>query len=437
MPLQEDIMNKHKHLTLDDRIIIQHGLEAGESFRSIAGDLGKDPGTISKEVKTHIQFKQTGCYGKPYNNCLLRKNCGFQSLCGKVKCNRTCSFCHSYECSTLCKEYTPETCLKLTKSPYVCNGCETRRKCSLEKRLYSASAAQKEYEAIRSEARQGLQITEKDALRLDALISPLLLKGQSLHHICVSQADEVMLHERTLYHYVNKGVFSARNIDMPRVVRMGRRKPKTTFKVDRKCRENRTYLDYRTFMEANPGIPVVEIDSVEGTKGGKVLLTIHFVVPQYMLAFIREANTSRSVTDVFNVLFEELGLEGFKEIFPVLLGDNGSEFSNPAAIEYTPDGILRSRVFFCDPHAPYQKGAAENNHTLLRRIIPKGTSFDGFNQEHITLLMNHVNSYIRKNLGDKSPYEAFTDIYGDDFVKKMGAELISPDKVIMHPSLLK
>jgi len=156
-----------------------------------------------------------------------------------------------------------------------------------------------------------------------------------------------------------------------------------------------------------------------------------------MLAFIREANTSRSVTEVFNVLFEELGLEDFKEIFSVLFGDNGSEFSKPSTIEYTPDGILRSRVFFYDPHAPYQKGAAENNHTLLRRIIPKGTSFDGFNQEHITLLMNHVNSYIRKNLGDKSPYEAFTDIYGDDFVKKMGAELISPDKVIMHPSLLK
>lgn len=434
---QEDIMNKHKHLTLDDRIRIQHGLEAGESFRTISLNLGKDPGTISREVKAHIQFKQTGCYGKPYNNCLLRKNCGFQTLCGKIGCKRTCSFCNSYECSTLCKEYIPETCLKLTKPPYVCNGCENRRRCPLEKRLYSASAAQKEYEEIRSEARQGLQISERDAVRLDALISPLLRQGQSLHHICVSHADEIMHNERTLYHYVDKGIFSARNIDMPRVMRMGRRKTRSSFKVDKKCRENRTYLDYRAFMDDNPDLPLVEIDSVEGTKGGKVLLTIHFVVPQYMLAFIREANTSRSVTEVFNMLYKELGLEGFKDIFPVLLGDNGSEFSNPAAIEYTADGIFRSRVFFCDPQASYQKGAAENNHSLLRRIIPKGTSLDRFTQEHITLAMNHVNSYIRKNLGNKAPYKAFTEIYGDDFIKKMGAELIPPDKVIMHPSLLK
>jgi len=430
-------MNKHKHLNLDDRIRIQKGLEADESFRAIAVALGKDPGTVSKEVKGHIQFKQTGCYGKPYNNCLLRKNCGFQSLCGKSKCYRTCSFCHTYNCSTLCKEYTPESCPRLTKAPYVCNGCEARMRCSLEKRLYSASAAQKEYEETRSEARQGLQITEKESLRLDALISPLILKGQSLHHICVSKADEIMLHERTLYNYVDKGVFSARNIDMPRVVRMGRRKPKTTFKVDRKCRENRTYKDYKKFMEANPDLPVVEIDSVEGIKGGKVLLTIHFVVPQFMLAFIRDANTSRSVTDIFNSLYDELGLERFRELFPVLLGDNGSEFSNPSAIEYTTDGSFRSRVFYCDPRAPYQKGAAENNHAILRRIIPKGNSLDGFTQEHITLAMNHVNSYIRKNLGDRSPYEVFTMFYGDDFIKKMGASFIAPDNVIMHPSLLK
>lgn len=433
----EDTMNKHKHLTHEDRSVIQQRLVEGESFKSIARELNKDPSTISKEIRNHIQFKQTGCYGKPYNNCSLRLNCSYQHLCGKIKCRRICGFCQTYPCFSLCSEYKPESCLKLTRAPYVCNGCETRRSCSLEKRLYSASAAQKEYEEIRSEARQGLQITEKEMLRLDALISPLLLKGQSLHHICVHQADVIMYHERTLYHYVNKGIFSARNINMPRVVRMGRRKRKSSYRVDRKCRENRTYLDYKQFMGDHPDLPVVEIDSVEGIKGGKVLLTIHFVVPQLMLAFLREANTSQSVIDIFNDLYDLLGPDGFCELFPVLLGDNGSEFSNPSAIEYSPEGRLRTRLFYCDPQASYQKGAAENNHTLLRRIIPKGSSLDRFTQKDITQMMNHINSYTRKNLGDKTPYAVFSALYGEHFLKKIGVDLVAPDKVTMHPSLLK
>ena len=89
-------MRKHKHLTLDDRIRIQQELEARESFKAISRELGKDPTTISKEVKGHIQFKRSGCYGKPFNNCSLRRNCSYKNLCGKKKCNRVCSFCNSF-----------------------------------------------------------------------------------------------------------------------------------------------------------------------------------------------------------------------------------------------------------------------------------------------------------------------------------------------------
>ena len=64
-------------------------------------------------------------------------------------------------------------------------------------------------------------------------------------------------------------------------------------------------------------------------------LTIHFVDTSLMLAFLRDANTSKSVTDIFNMLDESLGKTLFKRLFPVILTDNGSEFSNPKAIEYS------------------------------------------------------------------------------------------------------
>jgi IS30 family transposase len=431
-------MNKHSHLTLDDRLEIQKHLKEGKSFKFIATELRKDPTTISKEVRTHIQFNKSGCYNKAFNDCLNRMGCLAQHLCGNKRCNRYCCFCNAHSCGSLCSEYQIEICSRHAKPPYVCNGCEKKSKCTLEKRTYSGLPAQKEYEHILTEARQGLQITEEDALRLDALISPLLLKGQSLHHICVNHADEIMQDERTLYRYVASGIFKARNLDMPRVMRMGKRKKKRdSFKVDKKCRVNRTYQDFLKFMSENPCLTIVEMDSVEGKKGGKVLLTLHFVVPQLMFAFIRDANTSRSVTEIFEGLYGALQPEDFCRLFQVLLGDNGSEFSNPTAIEKDQQGNQRTMVFYCDPQASYQKGAAENNHTLIRRIIPKGTPMDSFTQEDISLMMNHINSYSRQNLGDKTPYAVFAALYGEEVLKKMGADLINPDKVTLHPSLLK
>lgn len=431
-------MDKHSHLTFDDRLKIQKHITEGKSFKFIAGELGKDPTTISKEIKNHIQFLKTGCYGKVHNDCLNRMDCTALHLCGNKRCRHYCRFCITHRCASLCPEYQLEVCSRLSLPPYVCNSCEERRSCTLEKRTYSALPAQKEYEHIRTEARQGLQITEEDVLRLDALISPLILKGQSLHHICVNHSDEIMQDERTLYRYVARGIFKARNLDMPRVVRMGKRKKKRdSFKVDKKCRINRTYQDFLKFMSEHPGLTIVEMDSVEGKKGGKVLLTLHFVVPQLMLAFIRDANTSRSVTEIFDGLYGELQPEDFCRLFQVLLGDNGSEFSNPTAIEKDQQGNQRTMVFYCDPQASYQKGAAENNHTLIRRIIPKGTPMDNLTQEDISLMMNHINSYSRPNLGDKTPYAIFAALYGEEILKKMGAVLIPHDKVTLHPSLLK
>jgi len=431
-------MCNNKHLTQEERNIIEQRLSCKESFKNIAREIEKDPTTIAKEVKNHIQFRKTGCYGRAFNDCKHRMDCPVMHLCGNLQCKHYCRFCKSHMCSSQCHEYQKEICPRLSKPPYVCNGCEYRTSCTLEKKVYSATYAQREYEAVRSECRQGLQISEGEALRLDSIISPLLMKGQSLHHICINHADEIMVDQRTLYSYVDKGIFTARNINMPRVVRMGRRKKnKDHFKVDKKCRMGRTHQDFLKFMQEHPDFPVVEMDTVEGKTGGKVLLTLHFTIPQLTLAFIRNANTSQSVIDIFNQLYMELGPDTFRKLFPVLLADNGSEFSNPSAIENDLHGCQRTRIFYCDPQAPYQKGAAENNHSLIRRIIPKGTSFDNFTQQDITLMVNHINSYGRLNLGNRTPYWVFASLYGEEILRRMNVELIPPDKVTLHPSLLK
>uniref|UniRef100_UPI002ED27444 hypothetical protein n=1 Tax=Faecalicatena faecalis TaxID=2726362 RepID=UPI002ED27444 len=166
--------------------------------------------------------------------------------------------------------------------------------------------------------------------------------------------------------------------------------------------------------------------------------TIHFVETSLMLAFLREANTSASIIEIMNLLDKVLGIETFRRLFPVILTDNGSEFSNPKEIEQrntVPCNL--TNVFYCDPSAPYQKGACEVNHELIRRILPKGSSFDDLTQKDIVLMMNHINSYKRKKLNNRSPYEAFSFYYGEDVLKKLGCSPVAAENIILKPKLLK
>lgn len=430
-------MTKSKHFTLSERITMEHMVKDSFSFKAIARELGRDCTSISKEIKHHITLKRTGSYGKSFNNCVQRFSCKKSYICDSTSCRTYyCRFCS--KCSDVCSDYKEYICPLQSKPPYVCNGCSSLRKCTLQKSFYSAATAQNEYETRLSESRSGIITTEEEILRLDRIISPLIQRGQSIHHICSNNMDTIMHSEKSIYNYIDYNLFSARNIDLPRkVIYRPRKKSINKFKVDKSCRINRTYQDFLNYMKENPDTPVVEIDSVEGTKGGKVLLTIHFTNSQLMLAFIRDANTSRSVIDIFEDLYWELGPDIFLELFPVILTDNGSEFSNPEAIEFDKLGNSRTRIFYCDPSAPYQKGAVENNHELIPRIVPKGHSFNSYLQKDISLMMDHINSYGRKKLNDRSPCSVFSFLHGVVTLKKLGSEFISPNEIILRPTLLK
>ena len=428
---------KFAHMTEDDRYKIKNGLDHGHSFKEISRITGKDCTTISKEVKNRRVYRKKGCFGQSFNDCINRIGCSVSNLCENGRCKRkACRTCGKIKCYDICCDYKREFCDMLGKAPYVCNGCIKKERCTLEKALYEPVAAQKEYRQILSESREGFSICENEAKRLDGIISPLLLKGHSLHHICVNNKSRIMCSERTLYKYVGASMFKARNIDMPRTVRFRMRKKKSGFKVDKSCHKSRTYADFRAYCASNPGVGIVEMDTVHGEPGGKGILTLHFVDLHFMWMILIDDLSAQSVTDAFFTIRGRFGTELFLKLFPVILTDRGSEFSDPQKIEAGEDGELLSRVFYCDPLQSQQKGSAENNHSLLRRIIPKGTSLENYTQGDITLSMNHVNSYGRPSLNERSPYELFAAIFGEDVLKKIGAEFVPPDKIILRPSLI-
>ena len=437
LPVRTGGLFMAKHLSLEDRNLIAQRLTEGCSFKSIANELDRNCTTISREVRNHLVFVKKGTIGKCFNACKHKFSCTKFHICAKCLYNKSRSLCKNCKlCNYICKDFEEAFCSKLLEPPYVCNGCPKRSTtCTWEKRFYKPLDAWKEYRDVLSESRSGITLSEKEISHLDQVISPLRKKQQSLHHICTHHSDSIMVSESTLYRYIDYNLFSARNIDMPRKVRYAKRRKKKIFKVDKECRIGRTYQNFLAFRQEHPLLPITQIDSVEGTKGGKVLLTIHFVKAECMLAFLRNCNDSQSVIDVFNSLYQTLGSEIFSSLMPVLLGDNGSEFSNPSALEFDSQQNRRTYVFYCDASSPYQKGSAERNHEFIRMFLPKGTSLEDYTQEDISNMMNHINSYSRPSLGNKSPYEMMEFLYGKKTVNLLGMKYIHPDDVTLNKSI--
>lgn len=418
---------KNKHLSFDERLEIEKGLKNNLSFKEIGRKLGKDCTTISKEVRNHIIYKDTGAIGKPHFDCKLRYNCEFR--CKGIKCN-----------SKYCDHYIKEECNKLLKPPYVCNGCHNKTKCTLSKRIYDSTYANNEYKDNLKEARQGITYNELELENLNNILVPLIKEqGQSIHHAVVNNKNKIICSEKEIYNLIDLGILDIKNIDLPRKVRYRNiPKRKTYYKIDKKCLDGRKYDDYMKYMKENPDTNIVEMDTVEGIKGGKVLLTIYFVNCSFMFAFLREHNDAQSVIDVFNMIEKELGIDIFKKLFPLILTDNGSEFSNPLEIEISKKtGEERTKIFYCEPGRSDQKGSCEVNHEMIRRVLPQGTTFDNLTQKDINLLMSHINSYKRKKLNDCSPIQLFSTLYGKDIANKLGIIEIDSNDINLSPNLLK
>lgn len=391
---------RNKHLSLSDRQEIQACLCSAATFKAIAHRIGKDPTTVSKEVKKHIIVTAAAP---------LRANAG--------------------------KEPVP--CLRLLKAPFVCNGCMKKRSCRLEKHEYSASAAYAEYRDRLVECRSGIALNKQSFYDGDRIISDCIRKGQHMYHIMQSQNTGFSL--ASAYRYINKGYLSICKMDLPRAVKFKPRRQRKEQYVPKTLKINRTYECFCNFIAANGITTWVEMDTVVGRIGGKVLLTFSFTFCNFMLGFLLPDKTAASVANACVSLKQSLQLSGlsFAALFPVVLTDNGGEFADVFAIENNADGTQESHLFFCDPYCSSQKPHVEKGHTMLRDILPKGSSFDSLSQEDVTLVFSHINCVCRKELNGKSPFDVFAFTFGIKVTNALKILLVAPEHVIQSPKLLK
>ena len=435
-------IHSQKHLTLSDRIFIKQELIQGSSFKAIADALGKDPTTISKEVRRH-RIIVKGFQDRFYcHKCLRYKSCKERHVCGSSHCNKACRYCSThFDVTKHCPLYKPSRCDQLNKAPYVCNACLNYNLCVLDTSKYVATKAQRQYEKTLSSSRSGINMTPEELGKLNELISPLVMKGQPLSHIFAVHSDEIPITRRTLYNYFDQRIFTARNIDLPRRVRYKKRKKNPEPKrltVRQEYRNKRTYVDFEKYTKAFPELGIVEMDTVKGNRNaGKCLLTLLFRSCSFMIIILLPDCTQKSVTKAINNLCDTIGIRTFRKYFPIILTDNGPEFKDPWSIERNEVGTLRTKVFYCDPYVSNQKGRLEKNHEYIRYIIPKGKSMSKYTQEDINLMASHINSTARDSLNGSTPFDLAELLLDKRIPALTGQHKVSPDKVLLKPALLE
>lgn len=425
----------YKHLSIEQRVLIEDRLYKKHSIRSIAKELGVSPSTIQREIKRHTQVIVSH-----QNDCKHRRGCEYQHLCKRPGCNTNCAHCYSNSCTKYCIDYEKSYCEQLSNPAYLCNYCTKRGHCKFDHRIYTARYAEIQYQENLVSSRSGFDLTEAEFRKVDKLASPLIKNGLSPYHVKQTYGDELPISESTLRRMIDRNELNARNIDLRDKVK---RNPRSTTR--NKVRNKRLslskighfYADYLEYIERND-VFTVEMDCVEGSKtDSAALLTLTWKSISLQIALILDTKTSEAVVSAIDKLEEALGTELFTQVFPLILTDNGSEFADFESIETSFTGVRRTKVFFCEANRSDQKGTCENHHKMIRYCIPKGTSLEPFYQSEISLMMNHINSYKRKALFGRSAYELARDSLPEDFFILLGLEEIPADEIILSPKLFR
>lgn len=434
-------MDKRRRLTYGDRKIIEDRLDSGWKLIEIADELDLDPTAISREVKRNrMMLGEVAKSRFRIIRCQKFEACEVRGLCNP-KCKRRCRSCDARRCEEVCPGYVEFECRATNRFPHVCNACRLMNRCPKLRYVYRARSANKKAARRASEPRRALDLDREELAALAKTVVPLLLKGHS-PKVIVANHPELGVSASTLYRYIDEGVLKgASNMKLPRKVRFKKRR---RARDARSPRRDLTGRDYEAFCALPKEIrdACKEMDTVIGKPGGKCLLTFCMREGELFFALLLDSKKADEVVGgldelematVDGMVVGELGVM-------VVLTDNAGEFDHFEDMErscFMPgSGEKRIEVYYCDPYSSWQKPHIENAHTLLRRVLPKGSSFDDLTQKDVNLICSHINSYPREELGWKTPFETLPSWGQENLPIVYGMRIIPRDEVNLTPSLI-
>ena len=434
-------MSKNKHLDRNDRTIILRGIVERSPRTAIAATLGKDSSTIAKEIRLHRltvppkKFQIAKNLGGPIVRCAIQD-------CIHIE-NDTCPLhrkTQNGKCFDPCDHPQPFPCRQRDRW-LACNGCSDQKKCFRFQYKYDPDSAQEEYSSLLRESRAGINMTTGQLDQLAAIIAPLLQRGLSVESI-LSAHPQIEVCAKTIYNLINDGYLKPYGIDRFSTRRSVNRRQSSVKKnykprVDRSYQIGRTYKDFCEYVRAHPQVHVWEMDTVyNDIHTGPFIQTFLERSSNFMIAHLCTEKTADQMLEGIIRIHDQLSEEEFKKYFQVILTDRGSEFTKADEIEK-----LGCRIFYCDPMQSGQKGKIEENHTMLRYICPKKADLAELGlrgQEDLDTICSHLNSYPRKSLSGRTPYDAFQFfLRNDELPTKLHICRIAFDDLNLRPDLIR
>jgi IS30 family transposase len=140
-----------------------------------------------------------------------------------------------------------------------------------------------------------------------------------------------------------------------------------------------------------------EGDLLVGARGTSAIITLVERHSRYvMLGALPGSRVSERVIDVLIAVMRRLPAQLRKS----LTWDQGSELAAHVGFTLATD----CRVYFCDPHSPWQRGSNENTNGLLRQYFPRsGTNFRTYTQDDLDAVAGELNERPRQTLDWQNP----------------------------------
>ena len=392
-------MTNYSQLNLNQRETIYILLNKNKNFTEIGKAISKDRTTVSKEIKRNRYIKS--------------------------------NFYNPFDIKGITKAVTD--CDNLKRFPYVCNTCPKKRFCNKHHLYYDYKIAQDHYKEKLVDSRSGIDIEPSTIEDIEQQIVPLIKnKKQSVNQVYINHSDVLYFSKTTFYKYIDIGVFSLTNADLPKKIKYKKRKNHVdnTNKRELSLLNNRRYEDFIIYTSNHPKMKIVKMETVIVKRDNKkCLLTLYIRKTHFMLIFLLNKKDSASVNAKINFLKDTLGTKLYSKVFRIFLTDNGTEFFSVLNFERdTESGKKISNIFYCHPYSSYEKHGIEVNHEYIRRVFPKGTSFDDLTDEIVKSLQDNINAIPRESLDKDTPYNLTKKLY-PDLIEKLNCTYINPDNV--------
>ena len=191
-------------MKLDERKRLVFFLQLGWTSIQIAKQMGRSKTTIIREIINRSIVCNKG-YKCSNRICALFDHCPRIKGYGR---DAKRSFRCTPNCVEVCPDFVERTCEKLSVPSHVCNGCENFKSCPMMKRVYVADGAQANRDSLLHAARAGIHPDAETLARMTAILSPCILRGQSIRNVIANNKDVFgTVKERTVYDYIASGFF--------------------------------------------------------------------------------------------------------------------------------------------------------------------------------------------------------------------------------------